>query len=193
MSGTHPSPPATEGKLVRPLPFEDGEEGAVVGCCVPLGGVEDAALLLLDEFAQFFADEYVIESGVDVLVVPVVGPDFAAGVLEGEGFEVSGGIIGALGGADGGGAAGVVEVAVAEDEGVGVFVEDGVEVLAEDVGLVAAHHFLVGFGDFAFGFEVDAEEADVLAAGLDGGVEDAAAHGEVPALEGVAEIFRGIA
>jgi len=175
------------------LPLEDGEEGAVVGGCVPLGGVEDAALLFLDEFAQFFADEYVIEAGVDVLVVPVVGPDFAAGVLVGEGFEVSGGVVGALGGSDGGGAAGVVEVAVAEDEGVGVLVEDGVDVLAEDVGLVTAHHFLVGLGDFTFRFEVDAEEADALVAGLDGGVEDAAAHGEVLALKGVAGIFRGIA
>ena len=132
------------------LPLEDGEEGAVVAGFFPLGLVEDAAFLVFDEFAHLFADHDVVEAGVDVLVVPVVGPDFVAGVFEGDGFEVAGGVVGALDGADGGLSAGVVEVTVGDDEGFGVLFEDGVDVFAEQVGFVAAHQFLIGFGDFAF-------------------------------------------
>ena len=60
----------------------------------PLGLVEDAAFLVFDEFAHLFADHDVVEAGVDLLVVPVVVPDFVAGVFEGDGFEVAGGVVG---------------------------------------------------------------------------------------------------
>jgi hypothetical protein len=68
---------------------EDAQQGTVVGCDGPLGVIDDAAGLLVEEWAEGSAGEDVVEAGVEVLIIPVVGPHFAARILVRERFEVT--------------------------------------------------------------------------------------------------------
>ena len=61
----------------------------MVGRRGPLGIIDDVAVLLVEEGAEGSAGEDIIEAGVEVLVIPVVGPDLTPGILVRERFKVA--------------------------------------------------------------------------------------------------------
>ena len=141
---------------VSGLQVEDAQECPVVGGGGPAGIIDDETGLLIEKGPERAAGKDVVEAGVDVLVVPVVGPDRTTGVLVGEGLQIAGGLGGPLNGANRALPSGIVEIAVDAEQYLGVVLQNPVGVFAEEIGLVTAHEVLVPLRDFSLGLEVHA-------------------------------------